>query len=219
MATAGIDKALVYHTAARDAHPPLGNSLLMAEIKGRAGLYPVWVVLPHHTEEMPLPGRLLAEMRAKGICAVRMYPGRAHHSFSLADWCAGELLSELDAARLPLFLDVESVSWEEVHSLLKTYSRLPLIMANCSYRHNRFLYPLFEKFQNLYVEMSRFLGGGAIEDVVGRFGARVLLFGTNLPQYTGTAAVSLLTYAEIETKDKEAIAGDNLRRLLRERWP
>jgi len=219
MATAGIEEALVYHTAARDAHPPLGNSLLIEEIKDCQGLSPVWVILPNHTGEMPPPGQLLGEMKARGIQAVRMYPGRAHHSFSLADWCAGELLSALDTARVPLILDTEIVSWEEVFSLLKSYPCLPLIMANCSYRHNRFLYPLFKRFQNLYVETSRFMGGGTIEDVVAHFGPHPLLFGTNMPQYTGTAAVALLTYADIDAEDKQAIAGDNLRRLLGEMWP
>ncbi|MCX6575363.1 MAG: amidohydrolase family protein [Candidatus Aminicenantes bacterium] len=219
MATAGIEEALVYHAVARDADPPLGNSLLMEEIKGRPGLYPVWVVLPHHTGEMPPPDQLLGEMKAQGVQAVRMYPGRDHHSFSLADWCAGELLAALEAARLPLVLDTEIVIWEEVFSLLKSYPHLPLIMANCSYRHNRFLYPLWEKFQNLFVETSRFMGGGAIEDVIRHFGARPLLFGTNMPYYTGTAAVALVTYADLAAQDQEAIAGGNLRRLIREMWP
>lgn len=219
MATAGIEEALVYHAVARDAHPPLGNSLLMEEIKGCRELHPVWVLLPHHTGEMPPPDQLLGEMKAHGVQAVRMYPGRDHHSFSLAEWCAGELLSALDTARIPLILDTEIVGWEEVFSLLKSYPRLPLIMANCSYRHNRFLYPLFEKFQNLYVETSRFMGGGAIEDVVRHFGARPLLFGTNMPYYTGTAAVALVTYADLAAQDQEAIAGGNLRRLIGEMWP
>jgi hypothetical protein len=219
MATAGIEEALVYHTLARDAHPPLGNALLMEEIKGFKGLHPVWVVLPHHTGEMPPPERLLSELKAGGVLAVRAFPTRSHHGFSIAAWCAGDLLAALDAARVPLVLDAEIVSWEEVWSLLKGYPHLPLIMANCSYRHNRFLYPLFEQFQNLFVETSRFMGGGTIEDVVRHFGARPLLLGTNMPQYTGTAAVALITYADIDTKDKEAIAGENLRRLIREMWP
>jgi predicted TIM-barrel fold metal-dependent hydrolase len=58
------------------------------------------------------------------------------------------------------------------------------------------------------------MGGGAIEDIVKHFGPESLLFGTNMPQYTGTAAVSLLTYADISREDKQAIAGDNLRNLL-----
>jgi hypothetical protein len=218
MATAGVEEALVYHTIARNADPRLGNSRLMDEIAGHPELHPVWVVLPHHTAEMPHPSRLLPEMKARGVRAVRMFPTKIHHSFSMADWCAGELLSALESARVPLILDAEIVPWEDVHGLLKTYPRLPLIVANCNYRQNRFLYPLFEKSQNLYVETSWFMGGGAVEDVVGRFGPRPLLFGTNMPGYTGTAAVALIAYADIDRKDKEAIAGGNLRRILEEAW-
>lgn len=216
MEIAGIEEALVYHMAAREGHPPLGNSLLEKEIEGRTNLHPVWVLLPHHTGEMPHPDRLLNEMRAKNVKAVRLYPGRAHHGFTLAEWNAGELLDALDAARLPLLLDIEIVSWEDIFALLKKYQRLPVVASNCSYRHNRYLYPLWERFDNLYVETCRFLGAGAIEDIVRRYGAGRLLFGTNIPQYTGTAIVSRITYADISREDKEAIASGNLKRLLEE---
>ena len=108
------------------------------------------------------------------------------------------------------------MSWEEVFALLQRHTRLPIIAANCSYRHNRFLYPLWERFDNLYVETSRFLGAGAVEDVVRRFGPERLLFGSNMPQYTGTAAVARLTYADIPREAKEAIASGNLKRLIEE---
>ncbi len=219
MKTAGIEEALVYHTVARDAHPPLGNALLLEEIKNWPALHPVWILLPHHTGEMPPPEQWLGEMKTRGIQAVRAYPTKSYHGYSLSEWCAGELLAALEKARLPLILDAEISGWEDVWSLLKSYPRLPLIMANCSYRHNRVLYPLFEKFTNIFIETSRFMGGGAVEDIVARFGARPLVFGTNMPQYTGTAAVALITYADIDPKDKEAIAGGNLRRLLGEAWP
>jgi hypothetical protein len=216
MEIAGIEEALVSHVVAREGHPPLGNALLEKEIAGRPNLHPVWVLLPHHTGEMPPPDDLLAEMREKGVKAVRLYPGRARHSFSLADWCCGSLLDVLDAARLPLLVDIEVVSWEDVFALLNTYQRLPVVVSNCSYRHNRFLYPLWERFDNLYVETCRFLGAGTVEDVVRRFGAGRLLFGSNMPQYTGTAIVARITYADIPPEDKEAIASGNLKRLLEE---
>jgi len=218
METAGVEEALVYHMVARDAHPPLGNVLLLDEIKGHAGLHPVWVLLPHHTQEMPPPNQLLDEMKDKGIKAARLYPGRLHHSFTLAEWCAGELLSALQAARMPLILDIEIVSWEEVHSLLQKYPQLPLILSNFTYRHNRFLYPLWERFDRLYIETSRFMGGGALEDAVRRFGSGRILFGTNMPQYTGTAAVARLTYADITWDNKKAIASANLEQLLKGVW-
>jgi predicted TIM-barrel fold metal-dependent hydrolase len=219
MQTAGVEEALVYHTVARDAHPPLGNSLLLKELEGQDGLYPVWVLLPHHTGEMPAPRILLEEARKKGIQAVRFYPGRVYHSFSLEEWCAGELLDALEQARMPVVLDAEIESWEAVASLLKRYRRMPVVMANCTYRFNRFTYPLLEKYDNLYIETSRFLGGGAVEDMVKHFGPRPLLFGSNMPRYTGTAAVALITYAEIDQDAKQAIAGGNLKRLLGEMWP
>lgn len=219
MEAAGVEEALVYHVIARDADPRLGNSRLMHEIQDYPELHPVWAVFPHHTGEMPPPSKLLPEMKALGVRAVRMFPTKALQSFSMADWCAGELLSALEWGRVPLILDAEVIPWEEVRGLLATYPRLPIVMANCNYRQNRFLYPLFDKFTNLYVELSWFMGGGAVEDVVQRFGPRPLLFGTNMPRYTGTAAVCLLCYADIDRKDKEAIAGGNLRQILGKVWP
>jgi predicted TIM-barrel fold metal-dependent hydrolase len=218
MSTAGIEEALVYHIIARDGHPPLGNDLLMEAIKDYEQLHPVWVVMPHHTKEMPSPEKLLQEMKENVVKAVRIYPTRSHHSFSIEKWCAGDLLDALEQAGIPLILDMEILSWDDVHTILKNYSQLPVIAANCTYRHNRFIYPLLERFDNLYIELSRFMGAGAVEDMVERFGSRPLLFGTNMPHYTGTAAVALLTYSDIDQKDKQAIAGENLRHLIREVW-
>jgi predicted TIM-barrel fold metal-dependent hydrolase len=218
MAVAGVERALVSHALARWGDPVLGNARLMAEIAGNRDLEPVWFILPHHTGEMPVAEKLHEDMKAAGVRAVRMEPGRAGHGFSLAEWCSGGLLESLDAARMPLLLDAETMTWDDVRALLDRYAGLPLIMVNCSYRHNRCLYALFERYPNLYVELSRFLGAGTIEDVVRRFGPRQLLFGTNMPFYTGTAAVGRLAYAEISRHDKEAIASGNLKRILLETW-
>ena len=218
MRIAGVEEALVYHIISRDGHPPLGNSMLMDAIKNSAHLHPCWVVIPHHTKEMPPPEKLLQDMRDQNVKAVRIFPTRTLHSFSIEEWCAGELLHALEQARIPVILDLEILSWDDVHSILNSYRKLPVVAANCTYRHNRYTYPLLEKFDNLFIELSRFMGAGAVEDMVKRFGSRPLLFGTNMPQYTGTAAVALLTYSDIDQAAKQAIAGDNLRNLLKEVW-
>ena len=111
---------------------------------------------------------------------------------------------------------MDTVTWEEVNTILENHQQLPVIAATCTYRNNRYIYPLLERHENLFIELSRFLGARAIEDMVKRFGSRPLLFGSNMPQYTGTAAVSLLTYTDIDEKDKQSIAGTNLRNLLKE---
>ncbi len=216
MDAAGIEEALVYHTVAREADPALGNKMLYEEIARIKRLHPVWVVLPHYTGEMPQPKKLLKEMDKKGVKAVRMYPTKNNHSFSLEEWNSGKLLGALEEARVPLMLDIEIVLWDAIAGLLKNHPKLPVIVSDVNYRHNRFTYPLFKRHKNFYIETTRYFGGGIIEDVVKKFGSRPILFGTNMPRYTGTAAVSHLTYADIPLKDKKAIAGGNLRKLLKE---
>lgn len=216
MKTAGIEEALVYHTVAKEGYPPFGNSLLMEEIKDRKELHPVWVLLPHHTGEMEHPEVLLPKLKKNNVKAVRIYPHVNYHGFSISEWCSGELFDALEQERIPLFLDMETVTWENVLTLIKNHKQLPIVAANCNYRHNRSIYPILEKNENLFIELSRFMGAGTIEDIVKRFGSKRLLFGSNMPQYSGTAVVSYLTYAEIERKDKEAIARENIINLLKE---
>lgn len=218
MQTAGVEEALVYHILARDGFPPYGNSVLMEEIKNIPELHPAWVVLPHHTGEMPHPDKLLEEMKKSNVKAVRVYPKANHHSFSISEWCSGELLAALEDQRIPLMLDMEMIGWEEVNTILGNHKHLPVIAANCNYRNNRYIYPLLENHKNLYIDLSWFMGTGSIEDVVKRFGSRNLLFGTNMPQYSGAAAVSILTYSDIDQKAKQAIAGGNMSNLLNEVW-
>jgi len=218
MQTAGIEEALVYHIVARDGYPPDGNSMLMEQTKGFKELHPAWVVLPHHTGEMPPPEELLRQMKENNVKAVRVYPKLNYHSFSISEWCAGDLLGALEEERIPLILDMETVIWDEVHTVLNNHKQLPVITATCNYRNNRYIYPLLEKFDNLFIELSRFFSAGVIEDIVKRFGSRPLLFGSNMPQFTGTAAVSMLTYSNINEKDKQLIAGTNLHNLLKEVW-
>ncbi len=218
METAGIEEALVYHTVARDGYPPLGNSMLMEEIKNIPELHPVWIVLPHHTGEMPHPDKLLQEIKNNNVKAVRIYPKVNYHSFSISEWCSGELLYGLEEERIPLILDMETVSWEDVYTILENHKQLPVIAASCNYRNNRYIYPLLEKFNNLFIELSRFMGAGAIEDIVKRFSSHHLLFGTNMPQYSGTAAVSILAYSDIDQEAKQDIAGKNLSNLLKGMW-
>ena len=182
MDTAGIEEALVYHTVARYSFPPLGNSMLLKEIRGMKRLHPVWVVLPHHTGEMPQPQELISEIKKNNIRAVRIYLKLNQHSFSINDWCAGELLEALEAAQIPLILDMEMVTWEQVNTILSEHKKLPVIATTCTYRNNRYIYPLLEKHNQLYIELSRFMGAGTVEDIVSRFGSRSLLFGSNMPQ-------------------------------------
>lgn len=218
-----IIEALVYHSLAREYSARTGNEKLLEEIKPYTQLHPCWVVVPHYTGEMLPPKEIIKEMINKGVKVVRLFPAESDNRFSLADWCSGEFLSLLETYRIPVlielpgFLDIKGTNWEEVRSVCDNYPELPIILCGTNYyRFNRFLYPLLEKFSNLYCETSGYQAHRGLEEIANKYGANRLIFGSNMPVYTPGPAVMMLTYANLSFKEKELIAGKNLRRLLEE---
>jgi hypothetical protein len=214
MADANIGEALVYNPAAYEYDPETGNTLLMQAIAGYPNLHPCWVLLPPATREMLPPAQLLEQMQQQGVRAARLCPSPARNNFSLADWCSGALLAALADAHVPLFLDQSEASWGDIAMLLAGYPDLPVVLTGVTYRLDRYLYPLWEQHDNLYVEISGYQGLLAVEAVVNRFGPGRLLFGANLPTYNPGAAIATVMYADISDEGKRLIAAGNLRHLL-----
>ena len=212
MRRVGIAEALVYHVVARDYFPPAGNARLAAQIGDRRALHPCWVVMPHHTGEMPVGEELVEAMRAGGVRAARVFP--KSQNFRLNEWTVGRLVSALQDARIPLFLDMGETNWDELAQVLTSYPRLPVVLCGVGYRTNRYLYPLLEAFENFHVEIFFYEIHRALEDVCKRFGASRLLFGTGMPFFSPGSVLMTVKYAMIGDADKQAIAGGNLERLL-----
>lgn len=226
LAAAGIAGALVHHGLARDYDPGVGNDALLRELLGVSApglqppipssqsprLVPCATVLPHHTGEFPPPRDHLPRLIAQGVHAVRLYPKQ--HNFSLEDWCASELLAGLAAHRLPVSIDLAETTWSDVHRVCAAYPDLPLIVTRVNYRQERFLYPLWERHANLYVDVSHFQAHRALEEAIARFGPDRLLFGTGLPFYAPGGPLFLVLRAETDDAARRAIAGHNLLRLL-----
>jgi len=217
----GITEALTYHAAAEGYSPAYGNARLLDEIGREPRLHAVWVAMPQQIDEAG-DGRLWArQMLATGVRAARMFPSR--HRFSLSGWSVNNLLGELNEYHLPLFLDFERRHWldnvvdyDAVHRIGVDFPRLPLVLVREGIGSTRFLYPLFERLENLYIEISYYQAPGGLADIAKRFGTRRLLFGTGLPVYAAGPAVSMLLGSELSWQEKEMVAGANLRALLQQ---
>jgi hypothetical protein len=208
---AGIRRALAFHALSKELHPMEGNPRLADEIKGH-NMAQCWVAMPHHTADMPKPEEFVAHMRSGGAKAVRLFPNA--HSWSLSEWCAGELLDAFEAAKVPVFVDSGQANYEVIASVLAAHPKLRLTVLQTSYRCDRYLYPLFEKYEHLSIGSGNYAVTGGIDEVCKRFGASRLVFGTGMPFFEPGNAVSLVTYAQISDEDKQAIASGNLERLL-----
>lgn len=214
MKSYGIGKALVFQSIARDHFPAEGNPILMKSIEMFEELRPCWVVMPHHTGEFPNPGKLYDQLKKNEVRAVRIFPSAERHNYSLKKYSAGPLFEMLEHHKIPVFVDIDEIGWDNIDEILGYYPSLPFILSNTGYRADRYLYPLMQTYQNLYIETSRFLSHLGIEALSKYAGTDRILFGTGMPLYTGAGAVFFIKNLMIEESDKAKLASGNLTRLL-----
>jgi Predicted metal-dependent hydrolase of the TIM-barrel fold len=210
----GISNALTYHSMAREYNPVVGNEMLAEEIKRHSCLHPVWVIMPHHTGEFPNPDALKIQLRDNNIKAVRMFPAAHEQNYNIGEWNCGVLFRMLELNRVPLFIGLDQLSWDELFGLCSNHPELRIVLIDLSYRVDRNLYSLLDRFQYLFLETIGYKVHNCIEEICSRFGAERLVFGSGMPIYSGGSAVSMINYARIGEKEKRMIAGENLKSLL-----
>lgn len=206
-----IEQALVHHAVAEEYAPSVGNEMLMKEIKDTAQLRPCWVLLPHHAGMMPEPEKLIRDMLDRGVSAARLFP--KSYDFPLSEWASGRLLAVLEEHRIPVFVRLDETSWQEIHEVCSHHRQLRLIVSEATSRAQS-MYPLFEKFENLYLEISAYAVNRGLEEISQKFGARRLIFGSGMPVRAPGSALTRLAYAGTSEEEKRQIAGGNLRQLL-----
>jgi predicted TIM-barrel fold metal-dependent hydrolase len=221
MSRIGVDAAIAYHVVAREYSPRLGNGLLTQEIEGQRALGAAWILLPHQTGEFPAPDALIPEMRQAGVVMARMHPSTdaQGHRYLLADWVVGDLLDALAEADFPLAIDFSlfrrsEPPWELLVQVLQAHQALRVILMDVQGRNNRTLYPLLERFPNLAIQTAGLNVHRGIEDVVNRFGAQRLVFGSGYPLRSMGAARFQLESAEISDADRRLIGAGNMVSLM-----
>jgi len=208
----GIDKALVYHTAQRFDLPSVGNDLLLREIEGHPRLTPTWTILPTHTREQADVETLLKGMKENGVRALRVFP--EDHRYFLDDVTWRDQMAVYAEHRLPLFI---RASLDKIANLLRAFPDLVVVTGTQGMNPlDRYAWPLVEGYPNLYFETSAYFVDGIVEEFCRRYGASRLIFGSGFPDHASGAAMLMVARAQISERERQAIAYENLSRLLSE---
>jgi predicted TIM-barrel fold metal-dependent hydrolase len=194
---------------------------------GRQRLHPCWVIVPHHTGEMPHPEKLAPALLGSGARMARIFCGEKYYSERLDPFAYGALLEMLEHHRIPLMVEFEvkdngggaldTLNTKDLRSVLDSFPQLRLILA-CpkSTGMNRVLFPMMERYEHLALETSGYQLFGGLEVMTTRFGAKRLLYGSRAPYFDPAPGMIALQYAELEETQKQLIAGENLRKLFSE---
>lgn len=224
-----IDEAVVFHTLARDYSNPVGNAQLLTELEGDPRLHPCWV-LPLHPDPDTRPATLIDAMRAHGVKVARLYPTFAN-AYDVSTAACGGLFEALEERHIPVLLtgsdlgrhpavtpqkEPAGFSQQNIAELCARYPKLPIIIVRFNNQNMRTIFPMLEKYANLYLEISYFTTHRGVDIITQAFGGGRLLFGTGMPMTHPGVPLMLVRYAAISDEDKRLIAGDTFRRLLRE---
>jgi len=215
----GISEALVYHARQRDDSPAVGNEILLKEINGLDRLHGTFAILPLQTGELGSLEAILQRMKGANVRAFRAYP--AEHKYLMTRTALDPLYDLMVKRHIPLFISANEScggisGWYLIENILSEAEDLTLVVTeHGSWGLDRFFRPLVERYENLYLDISRYELDGGISDFCGKYGADRLLFGTGFPKWNPGGPILTLAHADITTKEREMIASGNLESILR----
>ena len=199
-----IRRALASHFAGLEYDAIEGNRALERDAHSR--IVPAWTSSPDPSS--------LADIKRRGARAVRLWFGPLHHNFSSAPWCAGELFDYMQENHVLTVMSRPEIEWDAIATLLENFPRLNVLLLDIGYRSDRYLFPLLQKFPNVYFDSSMCVAHRQLEWYLEHFGFDRIVFGSRLPLYTPAAALTVLGTARVPEAVRYAVAGENLRRLL-----
>jgi len=209
-------EALVSHFASLHYDPAQGNELLLGSVESREGLWAAVVLTPDTRGELDAD-ECLKQMLNRKARAARLFP--RSHSFGLQEWLSGPLLSAMERRRLPLILQHSEQGWAEIRSLCLAHPALPVLVEGTGKKilyDNRVFYQLLADCPNFHLELHNLTNYLGVEDIVSRFGADRLIYGSYAPVNEPAAAQMVVTHARVSDGAKKQIAGGNIRRLIAE---
>ena len=214
MNRSGISRAIVYHCMASETDIIFGNRILDAEIKDFDCFMKQWVVMPDFLGEISDADRLLEKMKENNVKTVRIMPQK--HGYSVKPYSIGKFINTLSECNIPIFIDKAQVSFDEIYSLGTDYPDASFVVCEPGYRSARQYAPILDACPNIYLETSNYCHHNGIRDICRTYGANRLIFGSGMPNGSGTAATSIVRYSDISEEEKEMIASGNILKLLEE---
>ena len=213
----GIERSLVWHVAARDLSPPLGNRRLLEEVEGSGlerRLIPGFVITPACFFEYGVLDFLREQLASGAVRALRITPEVSRFSVREIE----RLLRELAPFEPALFWDCGNFGTEanlrDFESLAHTFAQMHFIVTQKMWLGFSGVLDLLWRAPNTYIDTSWLHMRDTIELLSAEFGPERVLFGIGGKSHYG-AAIAALAHADIDASQRSLIAHGNAERILK----
>jgi len=208
-----LSDCIAFHSMALWS-PERGNLLIKQMSENSSGrIKPCYILEPNlGSSEMPCADELYIQLKEEKPVAVRLYPNLKQ--FRVDDFYCGELLDVLSELEMPVIFEADQTpGFDYLPVLAKAYPRIKIIILRHGFRESRYIIPMLKKINNVYFDTSIMVDTGIIEEIVNEYGSEKLLFGSGLPSFPPTGAISLILYARIKNEDMGNILFKNWLRI------
>ena len=213
MTRAGISGGLVIKTINEAV---IANTSLAEDIKKYNNLKGVWQILPSCTGEIPAPDKLPEIMKQNNIAAITINP--KSHRYLPRKNVIGDYLEMAAERKIPVILNTaRGLTIEQADDIMRDFPDLTAILTydNC-WPSDRILRPFLDSYPNLCLDMTYMLTDCGLKDMLIKYTAERILFGSGYPVSYMGAHMLVIKHAEISDEDKIKIAGGNLKKLIEE---
>lgn len=207
-----IQSSLIYSNAAKDYSFVKGNKEIIECIKKSNRLYGVAVIVPGLDVELREGFAYLDALVENGIKAFKFYPKSFKHEFNpdVLEYAA-EYMSSM---KIPLLIDAEEAEWRDIRYVLQTFDQLQIVLCNTYWHENRFLFPLMEKYGNLFFDINSNQANDILDICKKHFGTDRILFGSDYPHKVTGGVKALIEYSGLSENEKDEISCKNAAKLF-----
>jgi len=209
MDRAGVDEALCTHFAAIRYDSALGNAKLWEICRHEPRLHPVAVVNPAAHSGVPEEVRHWADM---GACGFRFIPTR--QGWAVDSETFARAWSAVAETGLPGLLEVGGSGEATRLARITSPSGSAVVLANITYSTLGEAIAVMQRYGHVYLEACRLVTPGVVEYLVQTLGSGRLLFGSGATQWDIIPTLAMIQEADIAADDRQALLGNNARRLF-----
>ncbi len=216
---AGVEKAVVSHVNTASGGAVLGNRFVSRAMREdrEQRFVGCWCILPDCLQEEIPPGEELCKaMRSNRIGLVEICP--FSHHWVPHRMAAGRQFDLLAEHKIVIKTSVQEIGgWNEFYRLVESFPRNRFLITNTHlWGCDRYIRPLFENTDQVFLELSEYWVAEGIARLVDLYGAERLLYGSGYPFWTHVSQMMNIKHAQISEDDQKKIAAGNLERLLKE---
>ena len=214
----GVDKALVRHGNFKQLGAEAGNrelaAMLATDDSGR--LCGVWCILTDQCPELPQGDAFFDAMKKNRIRALTLYP--EDHLFVPRRWSIGRIMDGAAERRIPVLFEAAHNDWSKIYDFVAEFPRNRIVIHEYwgKWGHDRQLRPLLENCENVFYSIGGYQVPDGIRDLVERYGAERILYGSGYPRYNHGTGMLQLKQGGMSDEAVAMIAGKNLEKMLAE---